>query len=755
MPATARPLQKTQAILLLSMLPVAALAQNGPVFVPDIPVARQGAPLAMPWAGGMNAPHFSSIDLNQDGLQDLFALDRVGNRPLFFLNTGTPGQARYTITRAYDQVYPFPLLHDWALLRDYNCDGKPDIIAYTNAAFAVYRNTSDANGLSFTLAYDMVGSNYVPTHSPNLYISNIDLPGMADVDGDGDLDVLTYSIWGNYLEYHKNLGMELYGTCDSLVYEVRSRCWGEYVESLTGSNIVLNVPCQFNVPNPELGPGGPGHQEQGAGSRAHSGTTVLPLDLNGDGLTDLLLSDLSNPHLTALTNGGSTTHAVMTSKDTLFPSYNVTVNMQQFLGASHVDVDGDGKRDLIVAPNSPTDAEDAHGTWYYRNTGTDAAPHFEFQRNDVLQGDMLDFGTGARPVLFDHNGDGLMDLVVANEYYFDEGGDHSGRLALLENTGTPTHPAFTLVTDDYAGLGSQGLGPSLHPAFGDVNGDGKPDMVLGNLAGNLLLYINSATGPVAQFTGTPALLSDDQGQVIDVGSNATPQLFDLDGDGLLDLVVGERNGNLNYYRNGGSSTVPAWHLETETLGGVSVNEYWSNVGFSVPFLYRDTTQAVILLSGSEVGGIYRYADINGNLNGAWTRTDSTWHHLQEGMRTAVAAYDFTNSGALSIIVGNYRGGLSFWATGATGSPAAIGEAVPPPFSLAPNPASAWADVLWHAPWAPGMRLDLLDGLGRVAFTAALRGPQARINLEGLPDGLYIVRIRDGVRQWTARLAVAR
>lgn len=54
-----------------------------------------------------------------------------------------------------------------------------------------------------------------------------------------------------------------------------------------------------------------------------------------------------------------------------------------------------------------------------------------------------------------------------------------------------------------------------------------------------------------------------------------------------------------------------------------------------------------------------------------------------------------------------------------------------------------------------MRLDLLDGLGRVAFTAALRGPQARINLEGLPDGLYIVRIRDGVRQWTARLAVAR
>ena len=81
--------------------------------------------LLFPWAGGMNFCQFSSIDLDLDGTEDLFVFDRSGNKILTFLNNGTANQVDYSLAPQY--VSQFPPLHDWAILRDYNCDGKMDI----------------------------------------------------------------------------------------------------------------------------------------------------------------------------------------------------------------------------------------------------------------------------------------------------------------------------------------------------------------------------------------------------------------------------------------------------------------------------------------------------------------------------------------------------------------------------------------------------------------------------------------------------
>lgn len=748
---------KALLIYALGTLHLVSVAQTDLYFAPNIPVERNGALLPMAWGGGLNCPEVSAIDLDQDGLQDLFMLDRSGDKPVFLLNTGTPGQAQYKPTHAYDNVFPFPLLHDWALLRDYNCDGKADIFAYTNGAFAVYRNTSDANGLSFTLTDDQVGSNYVPVYSPNLYISNVDLPGIADMDGDGDMDVLTFSIWGsNYLEFHKNLSMEQYGTCDSLIYEVRSRCWGMFQESISGNSIALNFPCTDNVPNPELGPHGDEGIHMPTGERAHSGSTVLPLDLDGDGDMDLILGDYLSPDLMSLTNGGTLAHAQMISVDTLFPVYDQQVYFEQFLAPYQVDIDGDGIRDLVVAPNSATGSENAHGVWYYRNTATDAAPVFHFQMNDLFQRDMLDFGEGARPVLFDHNGDGLMDLVVANEGYFQSGGTYLGRLALLENTGTAAQPAFNLVDTDYAQLSGLALGPGLQPTFGDVDGDGHPDMIIGDVNGNLYFMRNTSGGPVAQFQMAPAPMNGDDGTAIDVGANATPQLFDLDGDGLLDLVVGERSGNLNYYRNSGNAQAPAWHLVSAALGGVNVSDYWSSTGYSVPFLYVDGDGQKICLSGSESGGIHRYDNISGNETGTWNLTDSVWNDFHEGYRTALVFHDFTGDGIPDAVVGNYRGGLGFWSsdinTGISDPARSTAASI---FSLAPNPAQDQVEVQLHTAATAGMGVELIDQMGRTVRKQEVHGPVVRLSLAGIAPGAYAVRVANGMGQWVKHLAVIR
>ena len=49
-----------------------------------------------PWAGGMNSMQFGALDMNLDGIKDLIAFDREGNRKMCFINDGIPNTIDYT-----------------------------------------------------------------------------------------------------------------------------------------------------------------------------------------------------------------------------------------------------------------------------------------------------------------------------------------------------------------------------------------------------------------------------------------------------------------------------------------------------------------------------------------------------------------------------------------------------------------------------------------------------------------------------------
>ena len=94
-----------------------------------------------------------------------------------------------------------------------------DIFAYTSGAkigsgIAVYKNTSTTS-LSFSLATNIIESSF-PLGFTNLFVSSVDIPAIDDIDNDGDLDILTFGLISPTVEYHKNLSLEKYGTCDSL-----------------------------------------------------------------------------------------------------------------------------------------------------------------------------------------------------------------------------------------------------------------------------------------------------------------------------------------------------------------------------------------------------------------------------------------------------------------------------------------------------------------------------------------------------------
>lgn len=748
-------------MLLASMLvPGFLSAQFDLEFEPGIPVLRDGDTLSLAWSGGLSHPQISSIDLDGDLDEDLFLFDRAGNVVVTLLNNGTAGMSDYEITRAYEHVYPFQDLRDWNLCRDYDGDGRKDLFGSAAQGMRVFRNVSVGGNLEFVLVDPAVTSNFVPTEG-TINVTQVDLPGIEDIDGDGDLDILTFSVFGSYVDYHKNLSQELYGHSDSLLFEVHNRCWGFFREDVNNNTIYLNEPCPFNVPDPQLlvpvqrhhGTEGPPLSD--AGDRMHVGSTLLPIDLDGDSDKDLLLGDVVSPNLVATYNGGEPDSAFMTSVDSFFPVYDTPVDLSIFPAGFYVDVTNDGMRDLLVTPNYASFSENFKSVHFYRNMGTDAAPLFHFEQDDLFQQEMIDHGEGACPVPFDHNGDGLMDLLVANYGYYVQGGQYKGQVALWENIGTTAAPAFELVDDDYMDLSTFGLASGMHPTFGDVDGDGDKDLYIGDFEGRLHSFENIATGPVAQFSLTQSWIVDDLSMVIDVGLFAAPQFFDLDADGLLDLLVGERNGNIAFYHNQGTTTVPVWHLENDSIGAVAAVQTGNVTGFSVPCMFLNTDGERELLVGSESGRIFHYTGIEGNLGGPWILTDTAWQDIDEGAKTAVALHDWDNDGFQDAVIGNHRGGLSYWRNNIAASVHdGLAGDIDHAFSLVPNPTENGLTMLvLRIPWGAGMQVQVLNELGEQVMRTPINHGTSKLETKDLGPGLYLVRLTDGQQAWTRRLVI--
>ena len=596
-----------------------------------IEVKKNGNSMLSPWVGGLNSVQISKMDLNNDAFEDLLVFDRTGNSILPFVWDDINTKWKYAPSYASQ----FPTLEYWVLMRDYNCDGKKDIFSYVSGGIGVWKNTSTAGELSFEyVSTPYVYSSLLGGTVANLYVSKVDIPDINDVDGDGDLDVLTFGIIGERVEYHQNQSIELGYGCDSLKYEVNNTCWGHFLETGFGTNkCQLLDTCSNNVANPK--------------GAKHSGSTVLSLDLNDDGVRDLLLGDVSFRNIVALYNDnkGVNMNTSMVSQDTAFPAGTLPVNLQLFPGSFYEDVDQDGKKDLIFSPNTDNETENFKSVWFYKNYGTNSSPVLSHIDGNWLQKDMIEVGKNAYPILFDYDNDGLTDLFIGNFGYFDLSFvDHyQSKLALYKNTGSSNNPIFTWVTDDFANLSTQGLGQGIYPTFGDIDNDGDIDMIVGNHDGKLFLFTNSSNSLGSMnLTLSLAQMTDDNNDIIDVGYAAKPQLFDIDGDNILDLVIGEENANLNYFRNIGTASSYVFRSQTNTFGGIDVSEWWTTIGNSSPFFFRNGQNETQCFVGSKNGQLYHFNNIDGNLTGRGLQ-DLT----DDDLKCMMEEGDFDGDGALN------------------------------------------------------------------------------------------------------------
>ncbi len=262
-------------------------------------VTKDNKKLSRAWEGGLNYPIFSNIDFDNNGKKDLIAFDKSGNRLVVFKN---------------EKLNFEPLkidlnLSQWVLFRDFNCDNLPDIFTGNAGGIKVYKNNGN---FSFTLKTSQVQSN-LGSFTTGLFVSNEDIPGIVDLDGDGDIDILTFDKNGKYLEYHKNLSVENKGKC-GLEFKMETNCWGNFSENTNTNEITLNQNCSKKS-TVTLGGG------------EHAGSTVTTINSKDDQPIDIIIGDISFTNLNYLKNGGTKSFSNIVDLDHNFPSYDNPINM--------------------------------------------------------------------------------------------------------------------------------------------------------------------------------------------------------------------------------------------------------------------------------------------------------------------------------------------------------------------------------------------------------------------------------------------
>jgi hypothetical protein len=191
-----------------------------------------------------------------------------------------------------------------------------------------------------------------------------------------------------------------------------------------------------------------------------------------------------------------------------------------------VDWNGDGLLDIIFGRVTGK-------LNYYRRTGS-GINDLTFEGYITANGEDIDVSKNAAPAIVDWNNDGLLDILIGNEY-----ADQGIRLYL--NSGTPGNPVLT--TWSYVQSNEEIIKRRrCTPQVYDMNGDGRKDLIMGEHDGKVYYYENTGIDDMPVFSGYEA-----------IQSNGSPILFyydtrlwvnDWDEDGTPDILLSNYDGHI-------------------------------------------------------------------------------------------------------------------------------------------------------------------------------------------------------------------
>ncbi len=276
----------------------------------------------------------------------------------------------------------------------------------------------------------------------------------------------------------------------------------------------------------------------------------------------------------------------------------------------------------------------------------------------------------AIPAFADLDGDGDMDLLVGEDY---------GAMQYFENTGSASNPQFAAPQENPFGLVS--TYEYAFPAFADLDGDGDMDLLVGEYYGAMQYFENTGSASNPQFAApqeNPFGL--DSTYVL-----ALPAFADLDGDGDMDLLVGEYYGNMQYFENTGSASNPQFAAPQQNPFGLVSTNYWAFPAFA----------------------------------------------------------DLDNDGDMDLLAGEYLGSMQYFENT---SPVGVHEQYADiPLDLYPNPVS---NILTIDTDTPFEEVEVYDALGRLL--SVYNGSLNSINVSAWSNGMYLLKFIDEQGLFTTR-----
>ncbi|PID27959.1 MAG: hypothetical protein CSB55_07195 [Candidatus Cloacimonadota bacterium] len=341
------------------------------------------------------------------------------------------------------------------------------------------------------------------------------------------------------------------------------------------------------------------------------------IDLDGDGLLDLIAGRGDGKLDYYEQSSPNSEEFILVTEN--FNNINVTGESKPIF----TDLDGDGLLDLIIGEVNPNLS-------HYEQISPCSEEFILITENfsDIF------IMNNSAPVFTDLNGDRLLDLII---------GKRNGKLEHYEqNAENPAE--FTLVTENFNNIYEQF---KSSPTFTDLDNDGLLDLITGEYNGSLSHYEQSSPNS-EEF-----ILVNENFSNIHVGHESSPTFTDLDGDGLLDLIVGEKDGNFNHFEQNEENSAE-FNLVNENFD----NLYKGN-NFAPTFTDLDSDGLFDLIIGKKNGKLEHYEQ-NGENSTEFNFVTDNFGDIDVGYYSYPAFTDLDNDGLSDLITGEYNGSLSHY-----------------------------------------------------------------------------------------------